>query len=157
MDKTTAPKLTKAIIGHLLDQGMNFTEIAEEWDMTRQGVSWIWNYYGGETLRKRVANALPFDVPDKFNRAYQLQRLREHAEYMIEGTVARYSEERRERLWSFYKMLKDKDLVVEYDPETGFSYKPREPRDEGLMIRVNEYTNITEYGEEIWKLPTREI
>lgn len=156
MDEAVAPKLTRAIIGQLMAQGMNFAQIGEEWGMTRQGVSWIWNYYGGETLQKRVSRVIPFKVPDQFNRDAKLQRLREHAEYMLEGNVHRYSEERRNRLRSFYKKLRDEDQVVEYDPNYGFVYRDREPRDKGLMIRVNEHTDITEYGETIWKLPTRE-
>ncbi|MDB2215374.1 hypothetical protein [Mycobacteroides abscessus] len=155
MDRTITPQLTKPIIEQLMNQGMNFTEIGNEWGMTRSGVSWIYNNYGGKTLRKMIKEVIPFKVPNKFNRAYALKRLREHAEYVIVGNVDRYTDERRNKLRSFHKKMVDE--VVEYNPETGFTYRTREPRDNGLMIRVNEHTNITEYGEELWKLPTREL
>ena len=159
--------LTIGTIRQLKDQGFNQSEIAEMWGVTRQAVSKMWQKYDGTpTIRQKVAEALPFKVADQFNRAYPLQELRDHAEYMIVGNVDRFSDIRRNRLTSFYKKLRDEDLVVEYDPAIppdpgvcktgGFAYRPREPRDGDLMIRVNEYTNLTEYGETLWKFPSQE-
>ncbi|WP_457214027.1 hypothetical protein [Mycobacteroides abscessus] len=168
MDEAVAPQLTIGIIRQLKAQGLNHSEIAREWGVTRAAVSYLWRKYDGTpTIRQRVAEVLPFNVPERFNRAQPLILLRDHAEYMIAGNVDRFSARRLSKLRSFYKKLKDEDLVVEYDPNIpsdpgvckpgGFAYRPREPRDKGLMIRVNEYTNITEYGETIWKLPPRDI
>ncbi|EUA84262.1 Uncharacterised protein [Mycobacteroides abscessus subsp. abscessus] len=166
MDETYASGLTIGIIRQLKNEGYNHSQIAEMFGVTRQAVSYLWRKYDGTpTIRQRVAEALPFAVPEKFNRAQPLALLRDHAEHMMQGSD-RFTERRRSKLRSFYKKLRDENLVVEYDPEIpsdpgvckpgGFAYRPREPRDKGLMIRVNEHTHITEYGEQIWKFPPRE-
>ena len=53
--------------------------------------------------------------------------------------------------------------VVKFDPSIppipgvsnkgGWAYRQRTPTDEDLLIRVNEYTDLTEQGRGIWRLP----
>ncbi|OHT98269.1 hypothetical protein BKG71_19315 [Mycobacteroides chelonae] len=163
-----ASGLTIGIVRQLRNQGMNFAEIAREFGVTRQAVSYLWRKYdGSQTTRQKVAAELPFNVPDQFNRAAPLQRLRDHAEFMMTLDDPQLREDQRKRLRSFYKKLRDDNVVVEYDPNIpsdpgvcktgGFAYRPREPRDGDLLIRENEYTNLTEYGEnELWHFPPHE-
>ncbi|AGK86033.1 repressor-like protein [Mycobacterium phage Chy4] len=90
------------------------------------------------------------------------QRLRDHGEYMRVGSFKTMSEDKRKRLLSWWKMLRDNDLVVEFDPNIepypgmaggGFRYVPRTIEDDDLLIRVNEHTNLTDEGEMIWCWP----
>ncbi|AUV62029.1 hypothetical protein KIV63_gp15 [Mycobacterium phage SWU2] len=65
------------------------------------------------------------------------------------------------RLRSFYKKLQDQ--VLEFDPaippipgvsnKGGWRYVPRTADDGDLLIRVNDYTDLTEQGRMIWRLP----
>ncbi|KGI82059.1 hypothetical protein IL38_06975 [Actinopolyspora erythraea] len=57
-----------------------------------------------------------------------------------------------------------KDFVVEYDPNIppseymklgGFAYRERELKDGDLIIRVNEYTTLTNEGKKLWRMPPR--
>ncbi len=67
------------------------------------------------------------------------------------------------RLTSFHDKLRRYNLVVEYSPEIppsldssvgGWSYQARIADDGDLMIRVNEWTTLTDEGRRrIWKLP----
>lgn len=163
---TYASGLTIGIVRQLREQGMNFAEIGREFGVTRQNVSRLWRHYDGSlTNRQRAVAAVPFQVPAKFNRAYPLQLLRDHAEHVMFGSE-RFGVERRTRLRSFYKKLRDENVVVEYDPNIppdpgvssagGFAYRQREPRDGDLLIRVNEHTHLTEYGETIWTFPPQD-
>lgn len=163
-----ASGLTIGIVRQLRNQGMNFAEIAREFGVTRQAVSYLWRKYDGSlTTRQKVAAEMPFVVPDQFSRAAPLQRLRDHLEYMMTLDDPKLSEDRRRRLRTFYKKLREENWVVEYDPgfspipgvcnTGGFAYRSREPRDGDLLIRVNKYTNLTEYGEnELWHFPPHE-
>ncbi|AWN05841.1 hypothetical protein SEA_PRIAMO_79 [Mycobacterium phage Priamo] len=69
-------------------------------------------------------------------------------------------------LQSFWAKLRDEDVVVEFDPNIapypgmaggGFRYVPREISDDCLLIRVNEYTNLTANGKRIWVWPPDKV
>lgn len=157
-----------SMIRQLKNKGFNQTEISDLYGVTRQAVSDKWRKYGGElSARQRVKKAMPFTNEGKFSRAYPLQMLRDHAEFVLEGRVDKWSTKRVERLRAFYKRLRDNNEVVEYDPDIppnpgvskpgGFAYRAREPRDGNLLIRVNEYTNPTEYeGKNVWQFPPQD-
>jgi hypothetical protein len=63
------------------------------------------------------------------------------------------------RLRAFYRKLRDEGVVLEHDPDLpavpgasnkgGFAFRPRVPEDADLLIRVNEFTNLTDEGREI--------
>ncbi|MBB2993660.1 hypothetical protein FHR72_005171 [Mycolicibacterium iranicum] len=65
------------------------------------------------------------------------------------------------RLRGFYRRLIDQ--VVEFDPSIppiarvrrrgGWAYRPRMPEDGDLLIRVNEYAELTVVGRQISRLP----
>ena len=54
-------------------------------------------------------------------------------------------------------------MVLEFDPNIppipgvsskgGWAYRERLPEDGDLLIRVNEFTNITDKGCDIWRFP----
>ncbi|QOC58408.1 helix-turn-helix DNA binding protein [Mycobacterium phage Maxo] len=56
--------------------------------------------------------------------------------------------------------------MLEFDPNIppeegvskagGWAYRPRRPEDKDLLIRVNDYTDLTEEGAMIWRFPPRE-
>lgn len=112
-----------------------------------------------------LANVWPFKVPVEQSNQYLFQLLRYHAEYMLTNGEG-MSEDLLKRLRSFYRRLKDEDLVVEYDPnippepgvspQGGFAYRQRRKSDRGLLIRVNGHTNITEQGRDLWVFPDQE-
>ncbi|EFV12962.1 hypothetical protein HMPREF9336_02219 [Segniliparus rugosus ATCC BAA-974] len=73
-------------------------------------------------------------------------------------------EDKLSRLRGFYRRLNS--LVVEYDPNIlpipgvstngGWAYRSRETSDSNLLIRINDYTKLTEEGFNIWRLPDQE-
>jgi hypothetical protein len=155
--------LSLAVVEDLKNKGFNQSEIAEMYGVTRQYVSWIKHTYGGRlTPRERTMQHWPFEVPEEMGQTSPYRRLRDHGEYAATGGVG-MTEDQLRRLRSFYRKLREGNLVVEFDPNIrpipgvsnkgGWAYRQRTPTDEDLLIRVNEYTNLTEEGRGIWRLP----
>jgi hypothetical protein len=156
-------ELSPSVIDRLKNHGMSQSEIARMYDVTRQYISWIKYYHGGRlTPREIVLRHFPFNVPAALSQAAPYKRLRDHGEYVATGGVG-MSEDKLSRLRGFYTRLQQEGLVLEYDPNIppepgvssvgGWAFRQREPKDENLLIRVNEYTDLTEDGNEIWRLP----
>jgi hypothetical protein len=167
--------MSLSIIESLKAQGHSQSDIARMTGYTRQYISWIVNTYGGSlTERQQVMREhWPFIVPAHMNDATQNKLLRNHGEYVVTGGKG-MSANKIDRLRSFYKKLRDENLVVEFDPTIppdrsrdragkmgsmtgGWRYVERVPEDGELLIRVNEYTHLTDEGEEIWRFPDREL
>jgi hypothetical protein len=160
------PALTLAVIEGLKAQGLNQSEIAELFGVTRQAVSWHVKTYGGDkpssfaTARQRGLEVWPWITDSRFRVNAVFQRLRDHAEYMIGGGEG-LDYLKLSRLKGFYEKL-GKGLVVEFDPGIpphdgvaagGFAYRERLESDEGLMIRVNQHTHLSDEGRKVWRLP----
>jgi transposase-like protein len=155
--------LSPSVIDRLKNQGMSQSEIARMYGVTRQYISWIKYYHGGRlTPREIVLQHFPFVVPAELTQTSQYRRLRDHGEYVATGGVG-MSEDKLNRLRSFYAKLRDEGLVVEFDPDIppepgvsnkgGWTFRTRAPADEDRLIRINEYTDLTEDGNEIWRFP----
>jgi hypothetical protein len=155
--------LSPSVIDRLKNQGMTQSEIARMYDVTRQYISWIKYYHGGAfTPREDVLQHFPFVVPAEMTQTSVYKRLRDHGEYQATGGVG-MSADKLSRLRGFYRRLKDEGLVVEFDPtippepgvsrKGGWALRKREPKDEDLLIRVNDYTDLTVEGKRIWKFP----
>jgi len=156
-------KLTLAIIEALKGKGLNQTEIAEMYGVTRQYVSWIKHTYGGRlTPREQVMEEWPFQVPVRMGNTSPFKRLRDHGEYVATGGYG-MSHDKLSRLRGWYRKLRDENLVLEFDPNIppiegvsyagGWAYRKRRQSDGDLLIRVNEHTHITEKGRMIWRFP----
>lgn len=163
VEGSAGAKLSPAVVEDLKNKGFNQSEIAEMYGVTRQYVSWIKHTYGGRlTPRELVNQHFPFEVPMEMGQTSPFKRLRDHGEYVATGGVG-MSEGKLQRLRSFYRKLRDEKLVLEFDPSIppipgvsnkgGWAYRQRTPTDEDLLIRVNEYTDLTEEGRGIWRLP----
>ncbi|MEX3652600.1 XRE family transcriptional regulator [Mycolicibacterium fortuitum] len=159
-------RLTLAIVEALKNQGLSGADIARRYGVTRQYVSWIKHTYGGQlTEREKVLREFPFKVPEKQGQASPYRRLRDHAQFISTGG-ADMTPDQLQRLRSFYRKLRAGNLVVEFDPNIppipgvsskgGWAYRHRSPDDDELLIRVNEFTNLTEKGCEIWCFPPRD-
>lgn len=157
------PQLTLAVIEGLKRQGLNQSQIADLFGVTRQAVSWHVKTYGGDqplTPRQKALEVWPWITDSRFRVNAVFQRLRDHAEYMIAGGEG-LDYLKLSRLKGFYEKL-GKGLVVEFDPGIpphdgvaagGFAYRERLDSDEGLLIRVNEYTHLSDEGRKVWRLP----
>lgn len=156
-------KLSLSVVEDLKNRGLNQTEIAEMYGVTRQYVSWIKHTYGGRlTPRETVLQHFPFTVSVEQGNTSPFKRLRDHGEYVATGGVG-MSEDKLARLRAFYRKLRDEHLVVEYDPtlppiegvsnKGGWAYRKRRKSDGDLLVRVNEYTDLTEQGRMIWRFP----
>ncbi|AVR77395.1 hypothetical protein SEA_SAMSCHEPPERS_83 [Mycobacterium phage SamScheppers] len=162
--KDNRPGLSVGVIDALKQQGLNQSDIARLFGVSRQAVSWHKQTYNGRlTPREQVLREhWPFDCIYGQGEASPARRLRDHAEWFVVGEDGITADNMR-RLRSFWKRLRDKGLVVEYDPALpptpglsklgGWAYRPREPRDGDLMIRVNEHTRLTAEGRRIFRLP----
>lgn len=156
-------QISLAIIEELKRKGYNQTQIAEMFDVSRQAVSYHKVVYGGtRTPREIVNDHFPFKAPRPFSQQSPCRRLRDHGEYMATGGKG-MSEAKLKRLRAFYKKLRDENVVVEFDPnipptpgvcrDGGFAFRTRLPEDEDLLVRVNEYTTLSEEGRMIWRFP----
>lgn len=156
-------RLTLAIVEALKNKGLSQSEIARQYGVTRQYVSWIKRTYGGTlTPREKVMQHWPFEVPEQMGNTSPFKRLRDHGEYIATWGVGMKTY-KLERLRAFYRKLREGDLVVEFDPNIppipgvsnvgGWAYRQRLPEDRDLLIRVNEYTKLTNEGRNIWRFP----
>lgn len=159
-------KLSLSVVEDLKNKGFNQSEIAEMFGVTRQYVSWIKHTYGGRlTPREIVLQAWPWTVSAEQSQTSPYRRMRDHGEYIATGGKG-MSEDKLKRLRAFYRKLKDENVVLEFDPtippipgvsnKGGWAFRNRLPSDGDLIIRVNEYTDITEDGRMIWRFPRKE-
>ncbi len=153
------------LIDELKRKGFNQSQIAAMFDVSRQAVSYHKvTYNGSRTTREEVGDHFPWKMPVEVGRQSPARRIRDHGEYMATGGKG-MSEDKLKRLRTFYKKLKDEDLVLEYSPDFepvkgfankgGFRLQPRRPEDGDLLIRVNEHTTLTPEGLIIWRFPPR--
>lgn len=92
------------------------------------------------------------------------KRLRDHMEYMATNGEGMSHIKLRD-LYGFLRKLRDRNLVVVFDPNIaaddegsatpvgGFAYRPRKARDGTLVIRDNEFTNITNDNIALLEMP----
>ncbi|MBT0565542.1 XRE family transcriptional regulator [Williamsia sp. CHRR-6] len=157
------PIMSLSDVESLKEQGWSQSDIARHYGVTRQYISWIKRHYGGKLSPREMVNQhFPFVVSTEQGQCTQFKRLRDHGEYVATDGIG-MSENKLSRLRSFYQMLRDKHLVIEFDPNIppakgfgkhgGWAYRPRVESDADLLIRVNEYTNLTEAGRMIWRFP----
>jgi transcriptional regulator with XRE-family HTH domain len=154
------PELSLAVIEGLKRKGLSQSEIARLFGVSRQAVSYYVRKYGGTlTPRQKALEAWPWMVPVRFSTQVPYKRLRDHGEFY--GTAGKgMSSEKLSLLMAFYKRLESQ--VVEFDPDFGpsdgvglggFAYRERLDSDEGLMIRVNQHTYLSDEGRKVWLLP----
>jgi hypothetical protein len=152
-----------SVIEDLRRKGYNQSEIAEMHGVTRQAVSWQKKTYGGQLTPRQIVNqAWPWETTSLHGKSKAYQRLRDHGEFMTTGGRG-MSEDKTKRLVSWWRRLRDEDVVLEFDPNIppiagvspygGFTYRPRVASDDDLLIRVNEHTNLTDEGALIWCWP----
>lgn len=150
------------------ETGKKYTQndIAKHFGVTRQYVSWIKRNKTrdfSETPREIVLKNYPWKTGAKFHNASPNRRMRDHGEYMATGGEG-MSQAKLQRLTWFYRFLQENDLVVEFDPnlppeagvssDGGFAYRPRKTSDgKDLLIRVNQFTTLTDDGKDIWVFP----
>ena len=160
---TSRSGLTLAVVEDLLGKGWSQSEIAREYGVTRQYVSWIRRHYNGRlNPKEEVRQHFPWKVPAAMGQTAPYRNLRYHAEFFVTGGIG-MSDVQLQRLRSFYKKLRDEDLVVEFDPnippepgvssQGGWAYRKRRKSDGDLLIRVNDYANLTDQGRRIWRFP----
>lgn len=159
-------RLTIGIIEALKNQGLNQSEIAALFNVTKQAVSYHKKTYNGSrTPREEVMDCFPWQLDEEQGKTSAVRRLRDHGEYM--ATDGRgMGEDKLSRLRSWYQMLRDEDVVVEFDPNIpplpgvalsgGFAYRQRKRVDSDLLIRVNDHTTLTVEGRLIWRFPPKE-
>lgn len=156
------PELTLAVIEDLKNKGYTQSDIARMFGRTRQAVSWHKHTYNGSlTPREEALRHFPWVVHVPMTQAAHYRYMRDHAEYMATGGKG-MSRSKITRLRSFYRKL-DQGLVVEFDPSIpaepgvcltgGWAYRERQPSDGDLIIRVNEYTTLTDEGKLLWRMP----
>ena len=156
-------RLTIAVIESLKNKGYSQADIARMFGVTRQAVTWHKKQYGGSlTPRETVLQHFPWMVPTDMGQCSVFRRIRDHGEYVATGGAG-MTDDKLSRLRSFYRRLRDENLVVEFDPNLppepgvsvagGFAFRSRTPDDEDLLIRVNEHTHLTDEGRKIWRFP----
>lgn len=161
MEVSAPQKLTIAIIESLKSKGFSQSDIARQFGVTRQAVSWHKRHYGGRLSPKEmVLEHFPWSVPAPMQQASPFRRIRDHGEYIATGGVG-MDEVKLSRLRTFYRNLRNENYVIEFDPEIppapgfavtgGFAFRDRIASDADLLIRVNEHTFLTDKGRMIWR------
>ncbi len=130
--------------------------------VSRQAVSWHKTTYGGQQSTRQIVNqAWPWETTSSHSKSAAYQRLRDHGEFIATGGRD-MSDFKRGRHTAWLKMMRENDFVLEFDPNIpptpriapggGFAYRRRDPRIDGfeLLIRVNEFTNLTPEGRRLW-------
>ena len=161
MTTTKRPQLTLAIIEGLKAKGFNQSAIAEHFGVTHQAVSYHVRKYGKLTPVQQVMEHWPWTVPTDLGQQAVMRRLRDHGEYFAGGCTGKGMDYLKlSRLEGFYQRLEG--FVVEFDPDLGpseagslggFEYRARLESDSDLLIRVNEYTHLSDEGRKIWCMP----
>jgi hypothetical protein len=158
--------LTPAVIQELLNQGNTRSDIARMHGVSRQYINWIETNYGGvsKTPRQATKDSFPYETGGGYHGSIIERLLRHHLEYMATGGKG-MSRDKLQRLRSFYTKLQRDNTVVVFDPEIlpsegnkfgGFAYVGRLDTDEGLIIRVNQYTKpLSPEDKELWRMPPR--
>ncbi|QGJ90972.1 immunity repressor [Mycobacterium phage BiancaTri92] len=146
---TSRQPLTLSTIEDLRRKGYNYQQIGDMHGVTRQAVDWQVRTYGGRLDTRQQVKALwPFETHKPHDKSKAFQRLRDHGEYMRQLSFKGFSEEKKKRLISWWRMLRNDNVVLEFDPSIepypgmvggGFRYVPREERDDDQLIRVNEH------------------
>src|SRR5690606_36885422 len=146
-------------------KGMSLTEIAQSVGQTRQNISRILREYNmpRDPRRALLEDNYPWIVAGEHNQAYLYRLTRDRAEDVVTGGKG-MPEKKLKRVRGFYKKLREKNFVVEYDPNIppgefktgGWAYRERVPADGELIIRVYDYTDINDENEYIWEFPDQE-
>ena len=154
------PELTLAVIEGLKERGLSQSEIARQFGVTRQAVSYHVRKYGGTlTPRQKALESWPWIVPLRFCSQVPYRRLRDHGEYFATGGEG-MSFKKLSDLRGFLRRLED--FVIEFNPDLppsdgvgigGFAYRQRLESDGDLLIRVNEHTHLSEEGLKVWAMP----
>lgn len=169
-DFDVLPPLSLAVIEDLKRQGLNETQIADIYGVTKQAINyWVQTYNGKLTPRQLVRKEFPYKVPSEYAQASPHRRLRDHGEFRALGYKRAMNEmtaDQLNRLRSFYRKLREENLVVEFDPaippipgvstKGGWAFRGRVSGDGDLLIRENEFSFLTEDGRSIWRFPPRE-
>lgn len=154
----------KRKVNPLTGKKFNQNEIAAMFGVTRQAVSKAKVKSGRfqKTPREVALEHFPIDTGQRFNAAKPNKYLRDHMEYKATKGKG-MSEDKLKRLRGWHRKLIRGNLVVVFDPNIpaipgissvgGFDYRPREERDGSLVLRENEYTNITPQGEVLLEMP----
>lgn len=157
-------EISLGLIEALKNKGMNQTAIAESLGCTRQNISYHVRYHGGKLTPKQqlLEDHFPIQVNRERSQTAPFRALRYHAEWLATKGIG-MTDDKIQRLRSFYKKLRDGNLVLEYDPDIppiagvsktgGFAYRKRLPKDGEMLIRQNEYTDLTDYGKILWRFP----
>lgn len=157
---------TLAAIEHWKRLGYSEAAIARRYNRTRADINWHVQYYGGtKTARQIVLEHFPFVVSGEQGQTAPFKNLRNHGEFMVTHGVG-MSEDKLRRLRGFYRHLRENELVLEHDPaipptpgvsnKGGWAYRDRTSADGNLLVRDNEYADLTEFGRTIWRFPIRE-
>lgn len=160
--------ITPAEIDDLRRKGFNQSRIAEMMGVTRSYISWVKNTYGAaSSTYEKPREIARRNMPDwpLAGRQHQTQvyaQLGNHLEY-VDTAGKGMSENKLYRLRLFYDRLERNNEIIEFNPEFGptksvgaggFRYLQRTPDDDPrIIIRENEYTQLTDEGRIVWRLP----
>lgn len=165
MNAVTETKLSAELARQLHDdgQGKSVIEIAEMFGVSRTTVyKYLPPKSESRTPYQEALAQFPWDVPSSMRRAAPYYRMRDHGEFMATNGAG-MTQDKLDRLKSFWKKLRNYNLVLEFDPNLppmpgvsnagGFAFQPRVPEDGQRLIRVNEHTKLTPEFDLIWVLP----
>jgi hypothetical protein len=150
----------------LKKKGWTNAEIAREKGVTRQAVTKLLRGHGiyARERSKVTREHFPWVITDEHSRTSAVRRLRDHAAVFLSGRDAINPTDLK-RLSSWYVLMENHVLM--FDPHLppvpgefpygGFALKDRTPDDGNLLIRVNEYTKLTDEGKIIWARPAKRV
>lgn len=157
------PILELSEVRQLVIKGWSQQQIADYKGVSKAAVSRFFHDHP-ELLspRQTVGMHFPWKVPSALQACAPYKRMRDHAEWVAtNGEGMTFTRKRLLRSW--HRKLREGNLVLEFDPNIppdpgvskpgGFAYRSRVPSDNELLIRVNEYTDLSAEGRELFRLP----
>lgn len=140
----------------------NQNEIAELFGVSRQAVSQMKRRYGGFSMTPRELAMMhyPWKVPSSLQGSAVDKGFRAHFEWMATSGKG-MSQRNKELARALYNKL-GRDRVLEFNPNLpaipgasygGYRFVRRVESDGDLIVRVNEWTNLTPEGRALCRFP----
>lgn len=163
-------ELTPQLVNELLRRGKTRAQIAEEFGVTRQAITYHLNKLREQGLelyktpRELAVEKMPASwdgISPEFRKAQPYNVLRYHLEYIATGGRGMDAYQ-VERLRHWYDRLESRNLILEFDPTVppsinvatgGWRYVQRKPKDNDLVLRINRYTRIPDADLDYFRFP----
>lgn len=152
----------KRVFDMMTHEGKTQTEIALEYDVSRQYVHILATEAGYVSDTTKITENFPWEVDKKFYSSFIYRLVRLHGKAMLAG-IDSVGVKSRKDVESLHERLKTYGVVIDYGEDYpplpnlnkhgGFAFLPRTKEDEDFILKIRDGVKITDLGNKIWRLP----